>query len=99
MQSDLPDLSQRISTILTKRCTEALRHVRSIITQYRQPNTKPPTEPSYFVPHIMKPLVAFCDVNKSYLSDGRRKEWSAIIGDAVAVRFVNYYIFCFYYIN
>ena len=86
LQSDLPDLSQRISTILTKRCTEALRHVRSIITQYRQPNTKPPTESSYFVPHIMKPLAAFYDTNKLYLSDKRRKEWSTIVGDAVAVR-------------
>ncbi|CAB4405568.1 unnamed protein product [Rhizophagus irregularis] len=87
LQSDLPDLSQKISTILTKRCTEALRHVRSIITQYRQPNTKPPTESSYFVPHIMKPLAAFYDSNKLYLSDKRRKEWSSIVGDAVAVRY------------
>ncbi|RIA87792.1 oligomeric golgi complex component, COG2-domain-containing protein [Glomus cerebriforme] len=87
LQSDLPDLSQRISAILTKRCTEALRHVRSIITQYRQPNTKPPTESSYFVPHIMKPLAAFYDVNKPYLSDKRRKEWSSIVGDTVSVRY------------
>ncbi|CAG8671900.1 10692_t:CDS:10, partial [Funneliformis caledonium] len=96
LQSDLPDLSQKISVILTKRCTEALRHVRSIITQYRQPNTKPPTESSYFVPHIMKPLAVFFDVNKSCLSDRRRKEWSALVGDAVAVR---YYTILYDYIT
>ncbi|CAG8718080.1 8137_t:CDS:2, partial [Scutellospora calospora] len=87
MQSDLPNLSQKISTILIKRCTETLRqHIRSVITQFRGSNTKPPTESSYFVPHIIKPLVTFCKVNKQLLSDKRRIECNSIVADAVAIR-------------
>ncbi|CAG8783134.1 2024_t:CDS:2, partial [Acaulospora morrowiae] len=87
LRLDLPDFTQKISAILTSRCTETLRqHIRSIITQYRQPNTKPPTEASYFVPHIIKPLATFCDVNKLILSDNRRNEWCYSVGDAVSSR-------------
>ncbi|RIB23229.1 hypothetical protein C2G38_2171963 [Gigaspora rosea] len=72
MQSDLPDLNQKIATILTKRCIETLRqHIRSVIAQFRGSITKPPTEASYFVPHIIKPLITFCKVNKQLLrTDG-----------------------------
>ncbi|CAG8636853.1 25042_t:CDS:10, partial [Racocetra persica] len=86
--SDLPDLSQKIATILTKRCTETLsKHIRSVITQFRGSNTKPPTEASYFVPHIIKPLVTFCKVNSQLLSDKRRNECNSIVADAVANRY------------
>ncbi|CAG8648364.1 24187_t:CDS:10 [Cetraspora pellucida] len=88
MHSDLPDLSQKIATILTKRCTETLsKHIRSVITQFRGSNTKPPTEASYFVPHIIKPLVTFCKVNSQLLSDKRRNECNSIVADAVANRY------------
>ncbi|CAG8537381.1 3406_t:CDS:10, partial [Cetraspora pellucida] len=88
MHSDLPDLSQNIATILTKRCTETLsKHIRSVITQFRGSNTKPPTEASYFVPHIIKPLVTFCKVNSQLLSDKRRNECNSIVADAVANRY------------
>ncbi|CAG8780067.1 42702_t:CDS:2, partial [Gigaspora margarita] len=90
MQSDLPDLNQKIATILTKRCTETLRqHIRSVITQFRGSNTKPPTEASYFVPHIIKPLITFCKVNKQLLSGKRRNECNSIVADAVALRYYN----------
>ncbi|CAG8680100.1 4961_t:CDS:10, partial [Dentiscutata erythropus] len=90
MQSDLPDLNQKIATVLTKRCTETLRqHIRSVITQFRGSNTKPPTEASYFVPHIIKPLITFCKVNKELLSDKRRNECNSIVADAVAIRYYN----------
>ncbi|KAF0399002.1 Conserved oligomeric Golgi complex component [Gigaspora margarita] len=90
MQSDLPDLNQKIATILTKRCTETLRqHIRSVITQFRGSNTKPPTEASYFVPHIIKPLITFCKVNKQLLSGKRQNECNSIVADAVALRYYN----------
>ncbi|CAG8499793.1 2025_t:CDS:10 [Diversispora eburnea] len=82
----LPDFSQKITFILTNRCTDNLRLIRSIITQYRQPNTKPPTEASYFVPHIIKPLATFCHVNRSILSVDRRQEWCYSVGNAVSMR-------------
>nr|CAG8566890.1 6596_t:CDS:10 [Entrophospora candida] len=90
MEPDLSNISQKVSLILIKRCTENLKQrVLSITTFYRQPNAKPPTEPSYFVPHIMKPLTIFCNANKSILSEKRKKEWNAIICDGVAVRYYN----------
>nr|CAG8494184.1 9220_t:CDS:10 [Entrophospora candida] len=90
MEPDLSNISQKVSLILIKRCTENLKQrVLSITTFYRQPNAKPPTEPSYFVPHITKPLTIFCNANKSILSEKRKKEWNAIICDGVAVRYYN----------
>jgi hypothetical protein len=87
MESDVSNIGQKTSLILIKRCSENLKQrVLSITTFYRQPNAKPPTEPSYFVHHIMKPLAIFCNTNKSILSEKRKKEWNAIVADGVAIR-------------
>lgn len=59
----LPQLSQRILSVLRTRCADPLRMVRSISTQYRGSATPSPApreaEPSYFVPQILRPLRAY----------------------------------------
>ncbi|KAF7428648.1 hypothetical protein PC9H_007875 [Pleurotus ostreatus] len=58
----IPSMSSEIVTILSKRCCDALLPVRSIPSQFRaMSNKRMPTEPSYFVPSILRPLkVFFC---------------------------------------
>ncbi|CAG8507539.1 9713_t:CDS:10 [Paraglomus brasilianum] len=82
----LPDLTNQITTILTKQCSEILHHVRSITQQYRHTNKKAPTEASDFVPHIMKPLVTYTVANKAILTEKTRKTGSLIVAEAVATR-------------
>ncbi|EJU04373.1 COG complex component [Dacryopinax primogenitus] len=60
--SRIPSYQTQILQILTKRCADPLRHVRSIASQYRaMSNKREPTEPSYFVPGIMRPVKLFFD--------------------------------------
>lgn len=58
----IPSMSSEIVVILSKRCCDALLPVRSIPSQFRaMSNKRMPTEPSYFVPSILRPLkVFFC---------------------------------------
>ncbi|KAF4563335.1 hypothetical protein EYR36_003778 [Pleurotus pulmonarius] len=58
----IPSMSSEIVAILSKRCCDALLPVRSIPSQFRaMSNKRMPTEPSYFVPSILRPLkVFFC---------------------------------------
>lgn len=59
-------VSGQIVAILTKRCCEALLPVRSIPSQFRaMANKRPPTEPSYFVQTIFRPLKAFFGIGSS----------------------------------
>ncbi|CAG8513317.1 6870_t:CDS:10 [Ambispora gerdemannii] len=87
IQSDIPEVSRTVTTILIKRCAEYLRQTRGIITQYRYKNREPPTEFSYFVPTIMKPLIVFCDLNQHILTESRRKEWSLMVAEGVTMRY------------
>ncbi|KIY46789.1 COG complex component [Fistulina hepatica ATCC 64428] len=69
-------LSMRITTILTKRCCEALSPVRSIPSQFRaMSNKKAPSEPSYFVFTILRPLKAFFGINTVDGPGARLKEF------------------------
>ncbi|CAG8519748.1 4747_t:CDS:10 [Ambispora leptoticha] len=87
IQSDIPEISRTVTTILIKRCAEYLRQTRGIITQYRYKNREPPTEFSYFVPTIMKPLVMFCDLNQHTLTESRRREWNLMVAEGVTMRY------------
>jgi conserved oligomeric Golgi complex subunit 2 len=58
----VPPLCTQIIVILITRCSEPLQLVRSIPSQYRAMSSRNidlPTEPSYFVPNILRPLREF----------------------------------------
>lgn len=53
-------MSTQITNILTRRACDALQPVRSILSQFRaMSNKRTPTEASYFVPSIMRPVRNF----------------------------------------
>lgn len=80
--------SNHLVSILTKRCREALRPVQSIPTQFRaMSNKRLPTEPSYFVQTIFRPLKSFfADGPGLSLKDSYRSEYSQEVFKSVAHR-------------
>ena len=61
-----PGLSRRIISVLVRRCSEALLPVRSIPSQFRaMSNKKMPSEASYFVSLILKPVKAFFGIGSA----------------------------------
>ncbi|KAK2463244.1 hypothetical protein APHAL10511_004899 [Amanita phalloides] len=53
-------MSNQILNILTRRCCEALLPVRSVPAQFRaMANKRMPTEPSYFISSVLRPIKAF----------------------------------------
>jgi len=60
LTSFITPLSSKIVSILTRRCCDGLLPVRSIPSQFRaMSNKRIPTEPSYFVPTILRPVKHF----------------------------------------
>ncbi|PFH51517.1 hypothetical protein AMATHDRAFT_142259 [Amanita thiersii Skay4041] len=60
LTSLIQPMSDQIISILTRRCCEALLPVRSIPSQFRaMANKRLPTEPSYFVASMFRPVKAF----------------------------------------
>ncbi|KAI9507427.1 COG complex component [Russula earlei] len=56
----VPSLSSQVTSILIRRASEALQPVRSMPLQFRaMSNKRPPSEPSFFVPEVMRPVRAF----------------------------------------
>ncbi|KAI9141689.1 hypothetical protein BKA69DRAFT_1072027 [Paraphysoderma sedebokerense] len=51
-----PILSSQLIAILTARCTDPLKFVRNITAQYRRTNKEAPTECSFYVELIFKPI-------------------------------------------
>ncbi|XP_006461130.1 hypothetical protein AGABI2DRAFT_68876 [Agaricus bisporus var. bisporus H97] len=84
--------SNHLVSILTKRCREALRPVQSIPTQFRaMSNKRLPTEPSYFVQTIFRPLKSFfADGPGLSLKDSYRSEYSQEVFKSVAHRYISY---------
>jgi len=80
------NLSVKIVTILTKRCYDNLLPVRSIPTQLRMANKRTPTEPSSFVPSILRPLKQFFDGQGSSLKDGYLQQYSTEVFNHVTQR-------------
>lgn len=89
-------MSNQIVTILTKRCCDTLLPVRSLPSQFRaMSNKRMPTEPSYFVPSILRPIKLFFGVGVgegpgSLLSDDHLKSYSTEVFDGVSHRYVYY---------
>ncbi|KAH9063765.1 COG complex component [Lactarius deliciosus] len=56
----IPPLSSQIISILTRRASDALQPVRSMPLQFRaMSNKRPPSEPSFFVLGVLRPVRAF----------------------------------------
>ncbi|KAG5735120.1 Conserved oligomeric Golgi complex subunit 2 [Termitomyces sp. T112] len=96
LTSLIAPLSNEIVSILTRRCCDALLPVRSIPSQFRaMSNKRTPTEPSYFVASILRPLKLFFGVGvgdgvgvpleKDYI-----QPYSTEIFDNVAQRYIYY---------
>lgn len=66
LTSTIPPLSHKIIAILTRRCCDALLPVRSIPSQFRaMSNKRDPTEPSYFVSSVLRPVKNFFAIGVS----------------------------------
>ncbi|TRM69862.1 oligomeric golgi complex component, COG2-domain-containing protein [Schizophyllum amplum] len=60
----LPMLASRIVSVLVRRCSEALLPVRSIPSQFRaMSNKRVPSEASYFIPTIFRPVKTYFGIN------------------------------------
>ncbi|KZT58895.1 COG complex component [Calocera cornea HHB12733] len=88
--SPIPLYKNQILQILIRRSADPLRHVRSIASQYRaMSNKREPTEPSYFVPGIMRPVKVFFD--KGGLGEALKESygaaWSTEVFDEICQRY------------
>lgn len=88
-------VSNEIIRILTKRCCDALLPVRSIPSQFRaMSNKRTPTEPSYFVSSILRPIkqffgIGFAEGPGSHLTD-HVQDYSTAVFNNVTVRYITY---------
>ena len=74
--------SDKIVEILSRRCTESLKLVRSVASQLRAaPSKTAEITPSYFVPSILKPVHSFYAARPSLKAHG--DDWSVRIVDSV----------------
>ncbi|KZO95535.1 COG complex component [Calocera viscosa TUFC12733] len=90
LMSPIPLYKNQILQILIKRSADPLRHVRSIASQYRaMSNKREPTEPSYFVPGIMRPVKVFFD--KAGLGEPLKESygstWATEVFDEICQRY------------
>ncbi|RUS25433.1 hypothetical protein BC938DRAFT_472183, partial [Jimgerdemannia flammicorona] len=83
----LPDLHRKTTTILTRRCLDTLKLVRTITSQYHYTNRPPPRDHSPFVPAILRPFVAFVEQNGEYLRERRIVEFATVVAEAVTTRY------------
>ncbi|KAH7888658.1 oligomeric golgi complex component, COG2-domain-containing protein [Phlebopus sp. FC_14] len=89
-------LSKQVVAILIRRACDALLPVRSIPSQFRAMSSKRmPTEPSYFVPLILRPLKAFFGIGGpsgvgDRLRDALLKESAVEVFDSVCQRYIQY---------
>ncbi|ORX61373.1 COG complex component [Hesseltinella vesiculosa] len=81
------EIDKRVTGVISRRCMESLKLVKSIFSQYRQPNKPRPKEPSHFIPNIFKPFRAFIDQNQPWISDAKASAWAVMIIDMVVFRY------------
>lgn len=89
----VPSLSAQIIGILTRRSCDALLPVRSIPSQFRaMQNKRMPTERSYFVPMVLRPVQTFFGIGTAEssmgesLQDGYLKLYATEVFDSAAQR-------------
>jgi hypothetical protein len=83
--------TKQILSILTRRCTEVLKLVRSVASQFRAAPPKNKTDaivPSHFVPNILRPLKDYFKrggLGES-LKEHNREQWTRIVLEEVVSR-------------
>ena len=98
LTSLIPSMSTNIVTILSKRCCEALTPVRSIPSQFRaMSNKRMPTDPSYFVGSVLRPVKAFFAIGTAEgpgqaLKSDYLKSYSREVFENVIQRYVPGYL-------
>ncbi|WVQ84689.1 hypothetical protein IAT38_006844 [Cryptococcus sp. DSM 104549] len=85
--------SSKILLILTRRCTDPLKLIRSIASQFRAaptPSTASSTsiQPSYFIPSVLKPLHTLFS-QRPALKEKYSKEWGTQVMDAVCSNYAS----------
>lgn len=90
LTSIIPSLLAQLATILSKRCSEPLRLVRSGASQVRanasKGNGKAP-EPSYFVPNILRPAKVFLDGHGKVLQESMKRDIMQTLFEDLANRY------------
>ncbi|KAI8593705.1 oligomeric golgi complex component, COG2-domain-containing protein [Geranomyces variabilis] len=85
----VPELTQRVCSVLIKLCSEPLRkNVQEISPQYRMTRKEAPTKHSYFVPSIFAPLSSFFDNNQNLANSSAALEWTTNVADNVAAKYL-----------
>ncbi|GAA5884786.1 hypothetical protein JCM6882_005394 [Rhodosporidiobolus microsporus] len=87
LTSLVPSLSSQITTILTKRCAEHLKLVRSVASQVRASTRRGATEPSYFVANILKELRAYLGGPGRVVEEELRRKWATVVVEDIAGRY------------
>ena len=76
-------------TILTRRCTEPLKLIRSVASQFRAaPPKSTAISPSYFIPSVLRPLRELLSTNDK-LAAQYGTGWSTQVVDAVFGNYAN----------
>ena len=80
-----PSLASQIIMILTKRCAEHLKHVKSVLSQVRASTRRATPEPSFFVHNIFKDLRAYVTGPGRDIEEELRTKWaSAVVEDVMS---------------
>ncbi|WRT70116.1 uncharacterized protein IL334_007110 [Kwoniella shivajii] len=79
--------------ILTRRCIDPLKLIRSVASQFRASptptnSTSTSSQPSYFVPTVLKPLHTLY-ASRPTLKDKYGKEWSTRLTDSILVNYAS----------
>ena len=92
----IPPLSSQVVSILTRRASEALQPVRSMPLQFRaMSNKRPPSEPSFFVAGVLRPVRTFFGVETGIGPGASLKEelmqfYAEEVFEAVVQKYVFY---------
>jgi conserved oligomeric Golgi complex subunit 2 len=92
----IPPLSSQIINILTRRASDALQPVRSMPVQFRaMSNKRPPSEPSFFVPGLLRPVRVFFGVESGGGSGASLREelmrpYAEEVFEAVVQKYIFY---------
>ena len=87
----IPELAAQIISILTRRCADVVAQVKQMPSQLRSMSQKrEPTEPSHFVPAIMRPVRLFFARGGAghSLKDEFASAWATEVFESVSSRLV-----------
>lgn len=96
LTSVIPPLSSQLVSILTRRASEALQPVRSMPLQFRaMSNKRPPSEPSFFVAGVLRPVRTFFGIESGIGPGASLKEelmqtYAEEVFEAVVQKYIFY---------